>query len=464
MIKIAESLTAEIAKVKTTFLVFAFEREAGKPGQAVWGYSLVEGSSAPMIRIGHIEDRNDIEKLIDVLDYFRQQNGKPFSRVVSVQLQKPESEYSAILWQHLCLQSDDTLQKIGHLGLRSPPFFKKDFVALPDVTGMCTFAKALNSAGWLYYCDKFNEELEKIPFNLDMLDIYQVEAKANDYSHEINSPILSGFRKKISANLIRTATDIVHRDDKESIKNSITSSEKELFKIRMAVQDNLQNICDCLFNLATHIETIEKPHPELISIKNTATILRILIEEDLNLDKPASMSWSRRMLLLCLLDRYLEVTSITDCAFDDGRTVISFAVRQAVAQLAMQGKMKALTTLALKWDGEIYRINECCSTKGTAEFEQWLHESKEEHSGLHQQAILVHQLRICTYKNLQNFFSSLYEKIGHFTNPDSENLAESIASDYLDLFPEHFLTYNPKTFQPERLTAEGVKHLQFLFR
>lgn len=465
MVRITESLSAEIAKVKTTFYLVTDEEEifSQNPNQTLCGYSTFEGSSIRLVRMGHIENQADIEELVAILEHFQQQEGKSLSRIVSEQLQKPESEYSAILWQHLFLQTKDQLQNIAHLDLRSIPVFKNEtHLKSPAATNMGTFAKLVNCDGWLRYCDWFNEELEKIPFYLDMLDIYQVEARASDYAHEINSPILIGFRKQVAEIVGQTAKEIVNSNNKEYIKHQISESEKKLFKIRLAIQDNLQNICECFNSLVTYIGTVEKPHPELASIKNGALILNSLIQEDLDLYLPSSMSWIKRILLLSLADCYFEVMPIINCAFEDDRTTVCFAIKQSVIQLVQQGKMQALVKLALEWDKAILSINGCCLKKGILEFEKWLRGSNEQ-SELHSEALLVHQLRICVYKNLQHFCFPFVETNVDYSQTQFEQLAENVTSDYLDLIPEQFVVYNADSSKAEKLTLEGAKRLLPIF-
>lgn len=466
MIKITESLSAVIAKINTTFNVVTVDDEifSKNPNQVLCGYSTFEGSAVRLVRMGCIENSADVEVLTAILELF-QQEGKALTRITSEQLQKPESEYSSVLWQHLVLQSKDQLQGVSHLDLRSDPLFKSmDLIKSPTARNMGTIAKLINDDGWLRYCDWFNEELHKIPFFLDMLDIYQVEARANDYEHEINSPILNGFRKQITEIVSQTAKKVANSNNAEFIKNLITESEKKLFKIRWDIRDNLQNICECLNALVTYIESVEKPHPELTSIRNEALILNCLIQEDLDHYFPSNMSWIRRMLLLTLVDCYFDVTSIVNCAFGDDRTTVCFAMRQAVIQLsAQEDKRKALVKLALGWDKAILRINGLCQEKGILEFEKWLRESKEQ-SELHQEAVLVHQLRICVYKNLQHFYFPFVKTNVQYSQAEIEQLAESVTSDYLDLIPEQFVVYNAESFKAEKLTVEGAKRLMPIFK
>lgn len=464
MIRVTESLSIIVAKVSTTFYVVAVDDEifSRKPDQVLSGYCTFEGRTIRLVRMGPIENQADVEELAAILELFQKEDIS-FTRIVSQQLQKPESEYPSVLWQHLFLQTKDQLQHVAHLDLRSDPLFKSQIQQKTIAAkNMGTFAKLVNCEGWLRYCDWFNEELDKIPFFLDMLDIYQVEARANDYAHEINSPILNGLRKQIAEIIRNTANEIINSNNEEFIRNLVTESEKKLFKVRLGVQDNLQNICDCFSALVVYIETVEKPHPELTSIKNEALLLNCLIQEDLDLYIPSSMSWIKRMLLLSLIDCYFEVTPVINCASTDERTSVCFAIKQAVVQLAEPNKMKALVQLALDWDKAIIRVNSSCQKKGVVEFQKWLR-GGDESSEMYHEAGLVHQLRLCVFKNLQHFcfpFTGIGEE---YTEAELKRLAENITSDYLDLMPEQFVVYSSNSFKAERLTPEGVRHLLPLF-
>lgn len=462
MIRIAETLSAVIAKVKTTFYAVSVDEDnfSRKPNHMLCGYSVCEGSPARLVRMGIIDTQADVEELIAILGHLQQQDGLQQTRIVSQQLQKPESEYSAVLWQHLMLQSNDRLTHVAHLDLRSIPVFKSEPPSKSQsVSNLGTFAKLVNCDGWLRYCDWFYEELNKVPFYLDMLDIYQVEAKAKDYAHEMESPILCNFRKQISEIVSHTVKEIINSNDENLVKNTITESEKKLFKMRLAIQDNLQNICECFNGLVTYIETVETPHPELTSIKHEALILNSLIQEDLDLYIPSAMSWIKRMLLVSLVDSYFGVIPIINCAFEDDRTTVGFAIKLAVMQLVQQGRIKSLAKLALEWDQAILRINECCLEKGINEFEKWLRESNE-HTELRHEALLVHQVRMCVYKNLQNFCFPFAKSSEPLSQIELEKLAGNVSSDYLELIPEPFVVYNKDTFKAEALTPEGVQRLR----
>lgn len=464
MIRIVESQTAVVGKVKTTFYVAIVEEDlySKKLHQALCGFSSCENSSANLIRMGHILSLADVDELIAILDYLQQKEGRILPRVVSQQLQRPESDYSAILWQHLYLLSDSRLSNLGHLDLRSAPILKpKVGLTLPGEQNLAILGKLVNDDSWLRYCDWFNEELEKIPFNLDMLDIFQVEARASDLAHEIKSPILLVFRKKIVEIATQTATEVVHSTSDELIKGILTESETKLYKLRMSIQENLQNICECLVDLVKYIENVEKFHPELIPLKNQATLLNLLISEDLDFYYPSHMTWIRRILLLSLLDCLLGVVPIINCAFEDDRTSVGFAIKQAVIQLVQQGKMDSLLHLALNWDQAILRINACCLEKGIDAFEKWIREDIQENEDkeLHQEALLAHQLRLCVYKNLQNFCFPFIQINESLSSINLEDIVERIETDYLDLIPEQLVVYDPKTFKALKLNQEGAKRL-----
>lgn len=450
MIQVEKILTDIIGNAKTHYRVINFN-SSHKDMNQLQGYSSFEGSSFLLARMAEISTPAHLKDLEIFINYLKDQYPSTQFRIVSQQIQDVH-EYPAILWHTLLLNLDDRISDISHINILTPPFFvNNDRMSSTKKSTMGVFAKLSNFDGLLQYCDWFNEELKKIPFFLDMLDLYRVQARVEDFSHEIESSILTNFRNKIRE-LKKEAAQKTF-----SQKNpNLAELEKNLFDLYLSIQENLKNICNSIDSLNLYIEEVEKPHPELRKIKKMGLILKELILEENVITYIEQSDWARKILLLSLLDCYLGVTPIVNHISNDDRSSFPFAIKMATNQFAINGKIKQLALLSLNWAEIIKEIHNCFCTKGPKDYEKWL--KTHEESDLHHYATFLHYFRVTIFKNLQAF-SYPFKKEIQISDGKLRELAGNCSNHFLDLLPESFIEYNFETHKPIGLSLNGIKHL-----
>lgn len=454
MAKVEESIEAEVGKLKTTFKIF--KKQDGPIQGLPLGYFQISSGAPMLINAGAMLSPNQAPALLEVLDYLNEQH-KQANLKFTLQQFLETDEHSDIFLLNLSLSQHQKLQTIPHFHVLTAPLFSKKEERGYAQSTNGIYAKIFNTIGLLSYCDWFNEDLKQIPFWLDRLDIYRVEARANDFSHEMGSFVLSDFREQIKSLKQEAAHDLLCESDEKKNSAKLRVWQQRLFDTYMSMQDNLADICSALDKLVSYLDEVQNVHPELQKIKLRAVLLKALLAENMDISALRIMTWAKQILLLSLLDCLHGCTSIINSGSKNDRINLVAAIKMAVIHFYQTSNTAILADLFLNWDDVIERTNQQLCDNGLQQFEEWLKTNNK--SDFHHKSFIAHQLRLCVFKHLQLFS---YPFIKHTTIfPDSQvsNMAMSLSKCFLDAIPETFLEFNLEERKPIGLSPHGIKML-----
>lgn len=427
------------------------------------------------LRVSLIDTPQKAQELYKILIWIQDQQKKrqfltiaPF-RAVSWQLNMPDLEWDLIRTQHYHLlkagQENGSARKIAHLNLPTDFVFQHQDRPARTLLMLKTIhklEKQLNTEGWLFYSDWINEDMENIfrTFSPDAADEFQLEASIKDFEHEMTSYLLNNYRRKINElvakiggqefDALRTGSDLGFTE--------MVELEKELIKVRGEVKSNLQFQHKVLEETVSRIIKIEKNHPELWTLKQSAILLKELLADQADVPGSMPMSWIKELILMTLLEINLGAISVLNCDSGLDRTGIASALKLGVIELSQGGHVPELIDIALMWDLIVPDINKLVAKMGAQSFEAWKNEPHENRELSLKRINWVDRLRESVLDNLALFSKQL----PHPNIKWHEGI--TVHKEFLNLIPPYkqeggelkpLVNYDPATGMPLELTAYG---------
>lgn len=261
-------------------------------------------------------------------------------RVSIMQVNLAETEWNDTLLQHAVLFNQDFAPV--HINLSTEALYGRSITESISnyLLKMCSkLVLQFNHEAWATYCDWIGEEIVMTlaRFQPEDSEEYQLQARLEDFLHEIRSTLLRDQRQMLQQ-VIRGEYAILQKNDNESLKQI----EKEIILCRDNILNLLSAQRELLLSVHRGIEKIETLHPELIPLKMTALLMERLMTQELG--------WSKTVLICQLLDQQLQVVSAVTGSADDGRAGIVYAIRRAIADLSGHHPIEQVIEMCLQWD------------------------------------------------------------------------------------------------------------------
>lgn len=304
-------------------------------------------------------------------------------KVSVVQLGMPDNEWGAIEHQQWLLMRHSLLHEVTgpYVNMPSPFFFLQ--ASAEESTTMHLkmihkLSRQINCMSWLHYSDWIEAEMRRIAHAMayDALDQYQLAASIADFSHEVESLFLHDYRQQIrEATLVLGDAEFEAAPSAGSIDyQALTQMQKRVININSDIFANLQRQAAILGYMVERIALIELSHPEILKLKQAAVLFRTLLESQTDPFGSKRIAWGKQLLLHCLLDAHLNVTSLVTCSLDQERATFVFAIKVAVLQVIQQLGYTAMFELAIHWDETVIMANQLIAQKGMNALEDWLRE------------------------------------------------------------------------------------------
>lgn len=286
-------------------------------------------------------------------------------RFLSCQINTPLDEWELIQNQHLRVihlnEVAKSLGKVAHLNVPvdylfvAPSDIPSEFAAKAIEKLSCH----LNIEAWMTYSEWFNEEAEKIlqTFRPEAADEYQLQALLEAFGIEIHSV----FDREVQHELQKSLLDMARLVLGESLEPHVTlfTLEKKVILLREKLKKTLQTKYELLKNIVEGIEKIQEAHPELLSFKDLAMVLALLIGEDL--EKKGELTWTKKILLIQLLNQKLGVITGVSCRDGLERTSAAFSLMTAIAEISPSILVEGLTKAILYEDNaEVTHLIQKC--------------------------------------------------------------------------------------------------------
>lgn len=331
--------------------ILIFPRE-GELGQCV-------GAIVDNIPLMRSEDIDTAAKCTEFLKQAKLLQGKLVNvthkrmRIASLHLNNLREEWSYIRDQHRFLiqanQKFGEVLKVAHLSLPTERIYYKispRFLSPLLKHDLMQLLNQFNTEGCCIYCSWICEEIEEIlkTFQPTAGEEYALQARLQDFCHEVHSGILTSHLQEINESIIKQgSTDKADTDAIFALEKVIMSERRQLLPLLQYQLVLLKQIIDA-------IEKIEKERMELLKLKNIATISYLLLGNQFEISGLPKASWGKRVLLLQLLDQYLGVISCMNSHDGIGRTNYVFTIRLALAAMMNKFPEKDILNLCLNWD------------------------------------------------------------------------------------------------------------------
>lgn len=261
-------------------------------------------------------------------------------RIAVMQAALAETEWDHVLLAHASMMQGGDIY--AHTLISTEPLFGKPIADSTPNYLLKMFAKLVaqfNGEAWTKYSDWVGEEITGMlsHFHPEDLEEYQLQARLEDFLHEIRSTILSDLRNRMRQAVSEEYAILEKGDDA-----ALREKEKVIIFCREKIKDLLDAQKELLLLIYEGVGKIESMHPELVPIKHTALLLAQLMTPGL--------SWSRRVLALQLLDQQLEAVSVVSGPLNDGRVAIVIAIRAALAEMSHRHPAGQVIEMCLGWD------------------------------------------------------------------------------------------------------------------
>lgn len=270
-------------------------------------------------------------------------------RISILQLNLPLQEWSKIQQQHYILVQAAKQAAWAHLSFPTEStrlLTEPEKISEFDVKVADKLMHLLNVEAWATYCDWIGTEVKAclMRFLPDALDEYQLQARFDDFLHELNSTILIDIRKNL-ADILLEQSQVEESGDKSKLLTleKMVVSSREKLKTLIVVQWHILN------DIVEGITKIEKAHPELHHLKLSAYLLSKLMGPQLPVPNIPKLSWPQRLLLHQLLDQQLQVLSVVNGG-EVGCADMVFRVRAELCQLSRQHSIDSLVNMSERWD------------------------------------------------------------------------------------------------------------------
>jgi len=213
-----------------------------------------------------------------------------------------------------------------------------------DQRTAASLVNRFNTKTWIAYChwiaDTIKECLDK--FQFDDLEEYRLQARLEDFLHEIDSILLKNTQKNIDAALLQEE-NLSPKEDADKI----FELEKAVVAERGKMQARLIVLWKLLKEILQEIDKIEEKHHELHLLKISCYLLHTLIGH--HVSEENKIKWPQFVLFLQLLDQQLSVISAVRNEAADSRSSIIFAIRLALAELSQNVSIDELVDLSENW-------------------------------------------------------------------------------------------------------------------
>lgn len=267
-------------------------------------------------------------------------------RISVMQLSLVENEWTDVLRQHSALIADQSKcpGTIAHISLPTEPLYGKPIAeTVPDYL-IKLFSKLLlqfNGEAWTAYCQWVGEEIAEVlaTFKPEDSEEYQLQARLEDFLHEIRSTILRDLMLPLQQAVVDEYPLIVSGDE-----GALRKKEKIVIACRAKIRDLLDVQQELLLLISEGVAKIDSLHPELEPLKITVDLMRTLIAKE--------TSWSARLLAAQLLDQQLGVVSVITGEKDSGRLHAIFSIRAALAELSSRYPLGQLAAMCCSWGEE----------------------------------------------------------------------------------------------------------------
>lgn len=415
-----------------------------------------------LMRQGIIDTQAKAQEFLKAL---QELSGNGALRVAVEQLGLPESEWEQITAEHILLawltHNQGLSLQVAHLNLPTQPLYtpktapaKSEFM----LRAVAQLPKLQNVDAWETYCYWLHEEMEKIleKIPLESMDEYTLQALLLDFVHEVRASLLLSSEVDVAETLLkegalRKLLDVEYQGESIAL-------EKILVKRRHEARDELVVQYETLGKMVSVIATIEKDHPEFISLKWQAMILERLLGSQLDHPLPGGWpgGWIEKLILLQLFHEALGIVSVVSCDTGWGRTHVAFAIQATVAILRQTRPMEKLLDMALHWNETVHLLDQAIAERG----EHYL-------AGLNDNAMLVVHFRQLFVEVLERLCIPLTARSTHV--PDLQWHQGQVENrEVLDLFPpiatidkegrsQRIRLIKPmiKSGEPKELTADG---------
>lgn len=390
--------------------------------------------NASIIRSALIESKTMAEELLQLLKQVDPLKETPI-RFSSTLLNYVEGEGDAIQLQHARLQEfkgesfspaviSFPLEKLYNApkGVEIP---KKLAMALEK------FPRLLNAEAWIDYCKWFENQLSRLfaDFRSVAVDAFTLEGHINDFKHEAVSPFLAKLRNRLRE--LYSAPSQT-QEERPSYREMLLR-ERDMLLIRMELQKMLIAHRVSLVQIVRAIQSIEKSHPDLLPIKNTAMLLERLLADQVQLENTPLLSWGASQIILQLLDNQLGVISAIHGREGLGRVSAAFSLRLGILQLKQKYSLDDAIDLALHVD-DIPKLS-----KTHPQDNLWKRRSE-----------LLKELQNIVFQNATDFSVPLTEI--NKSRKSVEGLKENLA--ILQFLPEQLVKSDPNG-RPLGLTEQG---------
>lgn len=313
-----------------------------------------------LIRSGLIDDHTKGEQILKIAQQSSKSNTQSI-RLASIQLYSLEEEQAFLKQQHRCLVP---FPNVAHIGLPT----KKLFFSVPRMRGISQFVLEemrhelcrFNAEGWVHYCIWLGEEIKNAVsrFAPEDSEEYPLQARLDDYCHEVDSVILSTLLKEI-CETYRTEEVAAANNDKRrlfSLEKRIIAQQEEMYAL-------LKTQYYLLDEIQKGIALIEDMHPELSSLRMTVSILHILLSNQII--GAFNLSWGQQLLLTQLLHHRLKIATAINCDTGIERTNFVFTACVAFEELMLSHPEVDYLDFCLHWEAPSSNRDSTTSTAET---------------------------------------------------------------------------------------------------
>jgi hypothetical protein len=300
----------------------------------------------PLIRSPRIISEERRNALIMLAENMMKHIGSYPLRVSCLQLDELSSDWNFIQQQHRTIITNDCLT--AHLCFPTRPlYFKYDAASQAEFLqkALKKLQNQFNAQAWQIYCQWMAEEINPIlaAFQPEDSEEYQLQARLEDFIHEVYSGLMNDLKVEIAA-LLDDQEDAFLKKNQEFLR----TVETHLAECRERLVRLMQMQANLLLDIYEGIGKIEDLHAELIPLKQKAFILHKLMADQLELSGE-KLSWGQQLLLLQWLDQKLHVVSAVNDELSKERIPLVFAIRLALAELSKDHSEEKILELCLKW-------------------------------------------------------------------------------------------------------------------
>ena len=295
-------------------------------------------ASSAILLTSLIDSQKKVEQFFAITQKLHDEWKKPSHfkfpyRAVSCQVCSPITDWDQIFAQHLWITwlhyANGLSAQCAHYNLPTEHFYapkEQAHVSEFYLKAVSKLPELQNIDAWEMYCYWMNEEieviLEKIP--LEFMDTYTLEARLKDFVHEIHSSLLRNLELDIQSDILKIGSMSNLIKFPVSEKEDIVVLEKSLVKARHEALPGLRVQYETLGEIVRVVEIIESSHPEFISLKYKASILKEWMDGQIGVTGVPTISWAKQILLMQLLHEELGIVTVVNSNSGHDRTCLAF--------------------------------------------------------------------------------------------------------------------------------------------